>query len=564
MSHTGKGGEISNRLSRLLHDLDHTTLTYFVADIYQLQGWDAEIRVGESNTEGDLVLSQYLPYPRSVNFHIQVNEQLEKQWLEGVLTRTQFHSGTAITILVHEQPTTGALELATNNDIGIVGVADLADEIVSYQLFGFVAEFLADDDHLASTYAELLEELRTADPALGAPTDDSSTTCSTADEQPENPRERPLTENKQLSLGLIGYDTCDRGSGETGILLAVKITAKESIEIIPESCILEFETSEQRQPLKPSNSTVLTKSAGILGSEWSVGETSLTTGNSTNYLVYIDQTTDLNALEALYLSNLRLPLQPPTSSQTYRGLPGPIADVLSTVFSCDLTQGHQEHYLSYGLDGTANRAQLRENSQKRGSQQSPIFPQASDAKQPEEASEETKIVAKSTFLTLELLDIAYITMGKKPGMLVAIKVSARGFDIEFNPHSILLQTADGETYEGLGKLSAGILDHISKSVSPIWVAEKFEISAGSSQKCLVFVPASEEFDAGRLRYQAELGRLLTMSWEQIETQTGRSWDDKIVVGVKYTTKQMQNSPAFPDAAKKLLDSPLANRNQGSE
>lgn len=564
MDHTEQGNEISKRLSRLLHGLDRTTLTYFVADMYQLQGWDVEIHLGKSSIEGDLVLSQYLPYPRSVNFYIQVDKRLEKKRLEDVLNRTPSQPATAITILVHEQPTTEALEFATNNDIGIVGVADLVDEIVSYQFFGFVAEFLADDDHLASEYAELLEELRTADPALGAPTTDSTETCSTADEQPENPRERPLAENRQLSLGLIGYDTCNRGSEETGILLAVKITAKESIEITPESCILEFKTSEQRQPLTLTNSTLLTKSAGVLSSEWSVGETSLTAGTSTNYLVYIDQATDLDTLEALYLSNLRLPLQPPTSSQTYRGLPGPIADVLSTVLECDLTQGHQEHYLSYGLDGTASRAQLRENSRKGGSEKSPISSQGSAAKQPQEASGETKIVAESAFLTLELLDIAYITMGKKPGMLVAIKVSARGFDIEFNPHSIVLQTADGETYEGVGKRSAGILDHISESVGPIWVTEKLEISAGSSRKCLVFVPASEEFDAGRLRYQAELGRLLTMSWEQIETQTGRSSDDEIIVELEYTPEQMQNSSAFPAAAKKLLDSPLANRNQNPE
>lgn len=132
-----------------LQELNHTDFIYLLGDLCAYRGWDPEVRLGYAETYSDLVAYQVLPLTKSVAL-IYIDQ--------GELTKDQVRkyvdslSVDKLTIVVNNQPTEEAVTVASDNGIGIIGLRDVAKELVLLSVTDVLLSYLPEDGAIATEF----------------------------------------------------------------------------------------------------------------------------------------------------------------------------------------------------------------------------------------------------------------------------------------------------------------------------------------------------------------------------------------------------------------------------
>lgn len=130
-----------------LQELSHTDFTYLLGDLCAYRGWDPEVRLGDAETPGDLVVHQVLPLTESVALIYIDQGELTGDQVRKYIDR---HNVDKLTIVVNNQPTEEAMTVASDNGIGLIGLGDIAKEIILLSATDVLLSYLPEDGAIAT------------------------------------------------------------------------------------------------------------------------------------------------------------------------------------------------------------------------------------------------------------------------------------------------------------------------------------------------------------------------------------------------------------------------------
>ena len=548
--------DIGGSVYQLLQELDQGSLADLIADFCTVNGWFSEVQLENSPQYAEILATKTLPYPESVRIIVPVTTRLDDEDVQEIITRSS-GGGHLSTIVVKEKPTDEALMAAQEEGISIVGIGDLTEDILSQGMVELVVDYARKFDRIIDEYDDKIAALkRQSGTSTGEPigTSEESDDASNSSTQP---RDRPYAENDRLSVGLIGYDFYIPSSSAHGVFVAVKIEAKQPVELSAEDFSLSFTGGTQRSSVSQADSSFLSPLARILQPAWAFGSLSLDEGETIKYVLYVPQSGDDERPKAVFVDNLKVSLIPPLSSHTYRGLPGPMVSVMTDFFKTEFKKGHQESYVSYGVDTNAAE---QEGTHTPGDSQDikqalqDDFPDYQESTvYPSVSGDVPGTIGK--YFSLELLGYTYLTHIDEPGMLLAVSVGSRAFDLDIRLGNFTLHSDDEVAYEG--DSSATILDQVAQSLPPSWSAERSEVSAGGKRTYLLFFPSERDFTPTKLRYRSTYKRLFTMGSGQVKEQTGETKYDEVTLDVELDSTHAERTQGVFKGKSKILDSILA-------
>lgn len=508
--------EVSNAVYQLLTKFDHTSLTYLIENLCQLQGLVTEMTKGDPSTGGDLVVRNVLPYPQSIIISNQIDTRVDETSLQDLLAEST-QNETKYTVVTARQPTESALVFASDHDIGIIGVGDLVEVVLTQGAIELVVEYAKEDDQIVSTHEDLL--LALDDSSQGFTDEQGPEGTATGEESAKRPRNRPISENDRLSLGLVGYDMYAPDDTVEGVLIAVKLTAKEQTEINASAFSLTFADGTTVETISEAESPLVGKLEGILQPQWAVGNVSIGASESRRYIVYVPTTTE-SLPETLSFKNLQLSMQPPISAQTFRGLPGSVVGILNDILGSSLTEGHEESYVSYGLDdqtGHTNR-------------------------------EEQSVMAQNDILSISLIGYEYVEDDEFKGVLVGIELKSEDHNLGVTSDDFEFHSADQFTYSGTGPSGVDVTASIADELPQKWRTGKTSISGGGRINYLMLFPTEGRPDFSKLSYSNKAYDLVNIQARDMKEATGYEWQDTISLEFPLSEEsRMQYHGALPEA-----------------
>lgn len=560
--------ELGEHIYELLLELDPTLATDLIADLCAMNGWSTEIPLDESSQYGEILATKRLPYPESMKIVVSTTAQLSNEDIDSA--NGDSDGARLSTIIVRRKPTDEALTLAREQGISIIGFGDVTAEILSQGAVDLIIDYATDIQRLVKQYSDELSKLESwsnsmpagrpansikADsPGESADTDEANS----PDESLKLPRTRPEAENTRLRVGLVGYDFYDPSQSKDGLLIAVKLRARKSIELSAKDFSVNFSDGTQRSAVGDADSPSLSTLGDVLKPKWTLGSVSLSAGDSDKYILYVPLRNDRENLDALFVDNLRVALIPPMASQTYRGLPGPMVNLIEELLEDNFKKGHQESYVSYSVEQDLERGEEQNQNNIRETQV-PLqegFPDYHESKTYPTLSGDGP-VAVGNYFSLEFLGHIYLTYFGEQGMLLAVTVGAKSFDLDIRPSKFTLHSQDDMAYQASSNVS--ILNAIDGSLSPLWNTSRRDVSAGGRGTQLLFFPVEKEITPKKLRYKSSYNRLFSMGWDQIEEQAKRdNYDDAALEMELASANPDRNQDVFQGRSI-ILDSILADQ-----
>lgn len=548
--------EIGESVYQLLLELDEGSLADIVADLCTINGWFSEVQLENAPQYVEILASKTLPHPESARIVVQVATRLDGEDVQEVTTHSSGEDRIS-TIVVRERPTDEALMAAQEEDISIVGTASLTEEILAQGALELVADYATNFDRIVDKYDDEIAALHSQSDTSTGNALEASEESDDASNSPTQPRDRPHAENDRLSIGLIGYDFYTSSSSTDGVFISVKLEAKESIELSAEDFSLSFSGGAQRSAVSQADSSSLSALASVLQPDWAFGSPSLEEGETIKYVLYVPQSGNDEMPESVFVDNLRVSLIAPLSSHTYRGLPGPVVTVMTDLLEDDFKKGHQESYVSYGVDTDAAEQEgthVSGDSQDIEALLQDDFPSYQESTvYPSVSGDVPATIGK--YFSLELLNYTYLTHIDEPGVLLAVKIGAKAFDLDIRLDNFTLHSQDEVSYEGAS--GAAILDQVANSLPPSWSAKRSEVSAGGKRTYLMFFPSKEVFTPTKLRYRSKCKRLFTMSYGQVEEQTGEGKNEEVTLEIELDSTHTERMQDFFEGKSEILDSVLA-------
>lgn len=548
--------ELGESVYQLLVEIDQVLITDLIADLCALDGWSTRVRMDDSSQYAEIIATRRLPYPESVRIMVSISTQFSKRDVDRA-TSNEADDGSLSTIVVKSKPSDEALAAARERGISVIGIGDVTEEILSRGTIDLVINYASDIQRIVNNYDEELSLLESwSGKTNSQESSDSEMDNDTHDSQ-TLPRTRPEAESNRLSVGLVGYDLYSPSSTTNGVFIAVKLQAKESLQLSAEDFALGFTDGTQRSAAGEADSSSLSKIAGVLEPEWTLGSLSLSEGETAKYVLYVPRSNDTESPNAIFVDNLQVPLTAPVSSQTYRGLPGPMVGVMNELLGDEFKKGHQESYVSYGVDEDSNTEQKELAQSNVGVDSIPLedgFPAYQESKSYLTLSGDGPgTIGK--YLSAEFLGHRYLSHLGEPGMLLAVTVGARALDIDIRPDKFTLHSEDDIAYQGASDVP--IINQVKGSLTPSWSAGNEEVSAGGKRTFVLFFPAEEEFVPKKLRYRSAYNRLFTMSTSQVESQTAEGRYDEATIEVELTSTSSDRAQEIFEGKSAILDSILA-------
>lgn len=218
--------EETQSVFKILQSLSHTEFVYLLADLYSIRGWVSSITTGDPDTVGDVVVSQILPEPKSIGVYYYDDEGLSKEELSE---RLEDLNQDKLIIVVSGAPSDEAMSLSQQNPVSIIGVGDIAEDVVHNSTIDVLREHIGEESPLLNKHKELFNQ--------HSKRSDSSTdsTREPSSEVVENESTTPATtrlggtieaENEFYSVEYLGHGFVSGDEG-TGTVVALEISAKE-------------------------------------------------------------------------------------------------------------------------------------------------------------------------------------------------------------------------------------------------------------------------------------------------------------------------------------------------
>lgn len=199
-----------NEIYSILSDFSHTTILSLIGDLCFLGQWQPTLTVGDTDTVGDLVVRQTVPFPKRIAILYHDRESFSVSKAEEVIEKFEDGQESKLTVIVQSQPDSEAIELFDRPDIGLIGLGDLAHTIAMTDAADILASYLEDDTQSTSTQSS-----KSASEGQSSSQTDTITSNVTA--------ETPF-----LSVELLGYDYYESPAFETsGMLVAMEVKSTE-------------------------------------------------------------------------------------------------------------------------------------------------------------------------------------------------------------------------------------------------------------------------------------------------------------------------------------------------
>lgn len=281
--------ERTQAVFQILCSLGHTEFVYLLADLYSIRGWAPSITTGDPDTVGDLVANQVLPEPKSLAAYYYDGEGLSKEELGERLDR--LHQDQLI-VIVSGAPSDGAISLSRRNPVSIIGVGDIAEEIVRSSTLDVLRDHIPEESPLLDEYEALFSQIpkqteredgtmdgRSTDDEADQSTDDKSDE-SVVDDNPRksghtSPTDIPTlsenaigTEGEFYGMEYLGHDFVS-GNDDSGTLVGIEVFAKEhDIEIWPEKVSIQIASGYSYQCIKGYDAPLVNPLVSQLSSVW--------------------------------------------------------------------------------------------------------------------------------------------------------------------------------------------------------------------------------------------------------------------------------------------------------
>lgn len=134
-----------------LQELNHTDITYLLGDLCAFRGWDPEVKLGETETPGDIVVHQILPLAKSVALTYVDQGRVSGDQVQSYIDSLSVEN---LTIIVDNQPREEAVTIASDNDIALIGLGDVAKEITLLSATEVLLSYLPEDGAIATEFKD--------------------------------------------------------------------------------------------------------------------------------------------------------------------------------------------------------------------------------------------------------------------------------------------------------------------------------------------------------------------------------------------------------------------------
>lgn len=307
----------------LLSKLKHVDLTYILADLCSLAGWDTQVGIGYADTVGDIVAVQSFPHPQAVTVVCSTERSITQEELDEMYRAVEQESFLAV--VAKEQPTSGAVEFAQTKGILLFSLYDVAHEFASESGLKVIQEYLSHNSELSSQFESEIQELVTLRSELKS--SDSEAVVGT--EESSQADTRPLAESEDTRVGIYGFDYIMADGEVDVVLVAIRLECAVTTEFLPEEFTLHTAEAENFTGVSNNSETdvgqLAQKLDEVLGSDWTVGFNSVPSGEITNCLLFFN--VDGNAeLSSLSYNGLKIDLSPSDPTETYQGLPKKVCE----------------------------------------------------------------------------------------------------------------------------------------------------------------------------------------------------------------------------------------------
>lgn len=205
----------------ILTSLSHSEIAHILGDVYSIYGWKPTLTTDDHDTPGILVVNQILPEPKSLVIHYYGEDVLTDQELKDRLEKLDHHQ---LVVIVESAPTDQAVGFARHAPVSILGVGDIAEEIVASSMLDVLRANIPDTDPLLDKYDGLFSQLPEQTETDGEAVDDTAVDGE-ADESTDDTTDESIDDND------TDGDTDQSADGETEEV--VDDTSRESEHVAP-------------------------------------------------------------------------------------------------------------------------------------------------------------------------------------------------------------------------------------------------------------------------------------------------------------------------------------------
>lgn len=340
---TGHGDEVQ-AVFEILTSLSHSEIAHILGDVYSIYGWKPTLTTDDDDTPGHLVVNQILPEPKSLVIHYYGEDVLTDQELEDRLEKLDHHQ---LVVIVESAPTDQAVGFARHAPVSILGVGDIAEEIVASSMLNVLRANIPDTDPLLEKYDGLFSQLPEQTETSEEPVDDTSadggadeSTDDATDEfveedatDVETPSEGTVTadsedlpekavyqqsadhptlsdqsagaQNQFFGVSYLGHE-CVEIEDSTVLFLAIEVFAKEyDIKLRPEHLTAHSAEQFSYEAARPRNIPLYNAVASELSAPWVTDRTTISAGSKVNYLAAFTVPASTELQKVRYSSSLK-------------------------------------------------------------------------------------------------------------------------------------------------------------------------------------------------------------------------------------------------------------------
>jgi hypothetical protein len=127
--------------------------------------------------------------------------------------------------------------------------------------------------------------------------------------------------------------------------------------------------------------------------------------------------------------------------------------------------------------------------------------------------------SEGRFIGMELLGWQFVNARNETGLVTAIRIGSKDFDIVVQPECFTLHDQSGFTYQSARKkYDSPIGKEIASRLSSPWKMFESEVSAGGLINYVLYFPVETDIKLEKIRYKSNYKELLTIHREQIREE----------------------------------------------
>jgi hypothetical protein len=199
--------DLADSLGQLLTAFDQGALTDVVAALCQARGWTTEVTSTDSSGGHEILARKFLPHPESVRLVAHTASRVTADTVAELLSSDTPHTTTKYTIIVSEPPTDSALEWDDQQTIEVVGLDDLARDVLAQGLTDRVVQHATADEQIAAAHEDALKALEASVSQSAAPdTTTSEPAAETEEATTDTTQTTVVGEGDYIDIEVVGFD----------------------------------------------------------------------------------------------------------------------------------------------------------------------------------------------------------------------------------------------------------------------------------------------------------------------------------------------------------------------